>query len=501
MPTTPRGLADATTSTRDLDGEQYAAWGVIVKTSNVRAVHVANGMMQLLRLMPSPPAWSGGAPVHRPPAAYLKEVRERLKADGSHRLSPQALALCVYKSKAGPLLLEADPPKEHAFIKAAQDHLAERVDPASNSLASGGRGRLRAPVHRLLASVLSADEKVMVTGGADPTTTGLAFVGFSDTHTLSGFHAATFLGLLAATPQGQRALSRFYRAAADDTDPHSSLVRLLGLARLPRGYESGPIFANAYPIPPGDSWAEFAALAGEMASNIAEWYERGATKAEMVMSMVDVALLLLSMRMLRWERASAGPARLLLAVCSPLDTAALHQAIMRARDSLRRAATALDAEAEGSASERASAGQAGGSLVRPRAAANAAGSVGANKGAYAPSAHALNLAAAGGWLFPLGAGGGARRYVCPGPRQLVTLVHALVPPGSPMAWGSFAAAAERVGLALGGADEHRTEQSLRIGSVAATLHEAARANQQSLISLGLARRESDNVVVVDGGAT
>jgi len=30
----------------------YEAWGVVVQTSNVRAAHVANGIIQLLRLAP-----------------------------------------------------------------------------------------------------------------------------------------------------------------------------------------------------------------------------------------------------------------------------------------------------------------------------------------------------------------------------------------------------------------------------------------------------------------
>jgi hypothetical protein len=81
------------------------------------------------------------------------------------------------------------------------------------------------------------------------------------------------------------------------------------------------------------------------------------------------------------------------------------------------------------------------------------------------------------------------------------LVHALVPPGDELPWTKFADKAEQaVGVALGGADDGWTETTLRMGGVAATLREAAATNQERLISLGLARRESDNVVIVDGGA-
>jgi hypothetical protein len=90
--------------------------------------------------------------------------------------------------------------------------------------------------------------------------------------------------------------------------------------------------------------------------------------------------------------------------------------------------------------------------------------------------------------------------VRPGARQLTTLVHALVAPGQALSWPEFAEHAERLGLALGGPNEHRTESRLRIGAISNTLRQVGVANREHLVALGLARRESDNVVIIDGGA-
>jgi hypothetical protein len=204
------------------------------------------------------------------------------------------------------------------------------------------------------------------------------------------------------------------------------------------------------------------------------------------MALVDLASLLLFLRLVRWQRGVDRPARLLLLVSPQQLRGDLRNVIARAQQSLHSAATALDDEAgekktpEGVILE---------TLIHK-----------GKKMIYKPAAHALNLGAAGGWLFPLDGRGGAKRYVRPGPRQLATLVHALVSPHDEVPWPTFAMRAERdLGLALGGPNERRTEGLLRIGGVSDSLRRAGQANREHLVALGLARRESDNVVIIDGG--
>jgi hypothetical protein len=199
------------------------------------------------------------------------------------------------------------------------------------------------------------------------------------------------------------------------------------------------------------------------------WSSRGASKPETLMALVDLASLLLSMRILRWQPEANRPSRVLLAIGAARTGASLGHAVAKAQESLRLAATAVETAAEGL------------KPIRP------------------PSVHALNLGAAGGWLFPLDSRGGSKRYVRPGPRQLVTLTHALVAPGEEISWADFAAKSREIGLVFGGGREHETERALGVGGVAATLRDVARETREHLVELGLARRESDDVVVVDGG--
>jgi hypothetical protein len=454
-----------------LDVPQYAEWGVVVQTKDVRAAHVANGIMQLLRLMPSPPPWDR---VRLEPAPYVKSIKTALDiALPSRRLSDEARALSVCKSQAGPIRLdEPSTDDSFKFVEKGRAHL-DRVFGTASVFSEAA--------HHAIADALNADRRVMASIASDPTTTGLAFAGFTDTHTLKGMHAATFLGLLCASPAGRDATMRLYDAARSTDDPHSSLVCALDLAEKKVWPQiSSPAFEGAFPVPPGKDWSALAVTAGAMASNITRRQEHGATKAETLMSLVDLALLTLATRMLRWER-DCSPSRLLLTLCSRRKTTGLQQAIARAQESLRRARLDLDHEARGDGPVK--------TLIRGK------------KNKYLPSVHAAHLAAAGGWLFPLNAHGGAQQYFCPGPRQLVTLAHAVLPPGDEMPWPEFVATAERAfGLALGGSDDGQAEVALRMGGAAATLREAARTNQEQFVALGLARRESDNVVIVDGGA-
>jgi hypothetical protein len=86
---------------------QYAQWGVVVQTSQVRGAHIANGIVQLLRLFPHRVPWAAGA---FDPAEYERDVVTELNkrfptlpGEPSWKLSDAARALCVTTTKAGPL--------------------------------------------------------------------------------------------------------------------------------------------------------------------------------------------------------------------------------------------------------------------------------------------------------------------------------------------------------------------------------------------------------------
>ncbi len=460
---------------------QYQAWGVVVQTSNVRAGHIANGIVQLLRLAHDPPAWQDLSPAGFV-ESYLRRAQAALKErfGAAWRLSPQARALCVYTSKKGPLLLEDERDDEPEFVGAGRQHVDQYFRLSTP--------RLPAAMHKLLADALNADGRVRESGADDPTTPALAFGGFDSNHTLRGMHAATFLGLLSRTEAGAVALAKLYRLLRRGEDPHSRLIDALRLSiRVDAPEEiAAKDLLQRFPLPAGPGWEQLAEVAGAMAQRLLAWCEAGASKADTLMAMVDLASLLLFLRLMRWQRdpSSGQDPRLLLLVSPQRPRGDLRNVIARAQQSLQAAAAALDAGAGGTAENRAP------SLIH----------TGKKGTTYLPSAHALNLGAAGGWLFPLDSRGGAKRYVRPGPRQLATLVHALVSPHHEMPWPAFTSRAEtELGLALGGPNERRTEGLLRIGGLADSLRRAGQANREHLVALGLARRESDNVVIIDGG--
>src|SRR5262249_14306028 len=152
------------------------------------------------------------------------------------------------------------------------------------------------------AAVVNADNKVMESGGADPTTPGLLLAGYTSTHTLRGMHAATYLGLLVHSEQGREALANLYVLLRGATDAQS---RLLGALQLgdERAWPASVIpstLTSKYPLPAGSGWPELATEAGRLTGNLLRWAEHGASKAEVVMSVVDLAALLLTLRLLRW---------------------------------------------------------------------------------------------------------------------------------------------------------------------------------------------------------
>lgn len=469
---------------------QYEAWGIVVKTGSVRAAHIANGIVQLLRTLPNPPAWRG-----LQPPEYLAAVRVALEVrfqGTGWRLPQEAHALCVTEDKYGHLALDGRPrdatdkqrrPKPPpSFYPVGLEFIRQRFQ-----IGNEPRGALMDPaMHRVIARALNADGRVYADGGEDPTTTGLAFAGMTAPKTLDGMHAATFLGLLSSTPPGRKALLSLYDLLRSSDDPHSQLVGALRIARQEASL-TPPVteqsVCDAFPMPSGSGWDRLAESTSLLTSNLLDWGHHGLSKAETLMAVVDLAHLLLVLRMLRWPGAAseegARPPRLLLMSPTRRDSAA--SAAVRALSacaerSLERAKSALD-----DLSQRLG-------LVRET-----------ESESYRPGRQALNLAAAGGWVFPLDARGGARRYLCPGPRQLTTLVYALVPHGQSRTWSDFAdAAAAELGLAIGGAEHERAAQVGVPGAVGA-LRTAAERFRNMLVALGLARQESDNVVIVDGG--
>jgi hypothetical protein len=319
-----------------VEDQQYDQWGITVRTSNVRPVHIANGIVQLLRLATNPPPWrSIGKPFV---ARYLDGVHQRF---GSWpNLPAPARGLCVTKTKRGPLLLKVPSDQDLPFMAEARTHFA---------------GRLREGVpspeeQRLLSAVLNADNKVMESGGEDPTTPGLMLAGVTHPQTLSGMHAATFLGLLSATERGAVAVARLYSLLADCSDGHSALIAALGLEQTsdlacwpwPKTVQPSGI-RDGYPLPDGSDWLAFAETASSMAENLLEWQAHGASKADTVMAVVDLCALLLVLRLLRWP--GPYPGRLLLLVSPVQITSSLRQAIVRAQQSFQSAIAALNATA------------------------------------------------------------------------------------------------------------------------------------------------------------
>ena len=140
----------ATEISKEKANQQYRAWGVAVQTSNVRPVHIANGLVQLLRLADEPPTWKPDSDDFV--AEYVSETKARLQTHLN--LKPEVRALSVMSSKNyGPLLLSAKLDREPPFLTKSRDHFRRllRIDGAD----------LPTPEQqRALADVINADGKV-----------------------------------------------------------------------------------------------------------------------------------------------------------------------------------------------------------------------------------------------------------------------------------------------------------------------------------------------------
>jgi hypothetical protein len=457
---------------------QHRAWGVVVANSNVKAAHIANGLVQLLRLYPdltAAPLSLGGALADGFCGAYIKAAMDRLEGiyygannphvgapydKGGWKLPKQALGFCVTHDKAGRLAFDPSEsqPNDDKVMKPARLHAARHLAAPPDLV-----------THATLRRALNADERVYSTGGQDVTTPGLSFAGYTSTHTLASMHAVTALGLLSRTEQGREALGRLYALVERADDPHSSLVSALRVGNPPpaRVPPSAPPSAPPYPLAGEDEgWLKAAEDAGRMFSRLLSWAEGRETKANTLMAVVDLVGLLSAARMLAWSEAEPVP------LLSPAPPSRAHAALIaHAQRKLRAALAGLDERA------------AGAGLVKR-----------GEKETYYPSAALKSLGQATGWVFPRDARGGAITYLRPGDRQLTTLVRALLEPSEEVSWEELRRRAWSLRLELGGAPRERESHPVYTKDIGAL-------NQRHLVAIGLGRHESDNVVRVDGGGT
>ncbi len=471
------------------DDFQYLNFGVLIRNERLTAVHVANGLVQLLRLVdPDEEPTSQVTATH--PAGFEREASDALDAcfgPAGWKLGEAAHALSIVKTKEGPFPLASDgalpgentlKPSEYArraaVVAAGRDHVT--------ALLKAQRGAFSAAHHAAIAGVLNADGRVAISAASSPTTSGATFAGYDTNYTLSLMHAATFLGLLARTARGREALRRLSRVVHAQ-GPHGRFVKLLGLQQLP--IASPPRLS--FPSPDGARWSEQAEHAAALVDHLLQWVradEVGAGHGQTLMSLVDLVGVFFATCILRWTPEGASPNGGVwgpkLIVVSPLQRDARDAgAVAAAQRSLMTATARLMNGVPVDADHLTPHGE---------------------DDHWWPARSAIGLGAATGWLVPRDGRGGAKRYFSPGSRQLTTLVRALVKPGEDIAWAELHDRAERrLGLWLGG---HRDEQAAALNASTnhLTLGRVGEINQEHLIALGLARQESDNVVRVHGGS-
>lgn len=446
----------------DQINRQYNEWGVVIANTNGRGAHIANGLVQLLRLYPTLRGephltLSPRAGVDRP-GQLTQATVSLLKArfGDAWTLNDAARGLCVARSKHGPLSLDAaHAPHDEAhaaIMTAARQHVERCVEGAL----------FDEDTRQLIADTLNADGRVYINGGTDVSASGLRLAGYMSTHTIRPMHAMTYLGALAATPAGVRALDALYALLEREDDPHTALTRMLGLGTTPdeRAAETTTL-TPAYPLPSdAEGWSAFAALTAQMTTRLLDW-TRGAAKAEALESIVELIGLLLSSKLWSW-----GDAEVLLV--SPIAPRRRDLPVMvEAQRSWQRALTTLDQR----------------STQRDL-----------HTSSYPPSAALRTLARVTGWLTPKHARGGAKHHLGPDARRLTTLIRALVAPGEELGWEALRQRALALRIELGGA---MRDPNAPIAPL--MLRRAAELNRESLILLGLARQESDDVIRIDGG--
>lgn len=471
----------------DRTQRQYDAWGLVVSNRNTVGAHIANGVVQLLRIAADAPPPAS----HQALREYRREVSLRLRAlPRNGAVSEAGCALCIRQSSRGPLSLE----EGHSGLmtdrvlkelsERGRAHALRRFDGATSArpLPSGA--------HDLIAATLNADGRLYLdeNGRGDPTTPGLEFAGRSSPHTLNNMHAATFLGLLCRSEDGRRVVRHLHALLAGtsvrESLPHLRLAQLLGVttpltsdqSRLPDQLD------DLFPCPVGAGWNALAEQVGRVACNLTSWHkQKRLSGSALWMSVVDLIGLVFVRYLLQWgtnPNDPLGEGRRPLLVVAPLRRRPAHRpTVSKARRALQMACSRLDHEA----------------TLRDLVHESSGGTT------ILPSEAVRALGAATGWLRP--ARGRGARWPCPGPRQLATLVYsAMSPERAPLAWPEFHEEVEAsFGLLLGGVDEARAAARMAMPSASTAVRLAGAINQEHLLALGLARQDSDDVVVVDGG--
>ena len=459
--------------------QQFQAWGVSVQNVRVSAAHVAEGLVMLLT------ATRQAAPevvVTPDPSGVLSDQKERLAAawGRAFRLDEPTRALCVTRwgSTTGGGDLSLSPGVENV------PHSDQRKRAAYLGTMEAGRRHLKELVglelgreaHVLVSRALNADLRVRIDGASTPTTPGPALLGFDSNYTLELLHAQTTLALLHS--QAAPLFERLAQRICDGSDPHSRLAAFL---QVDHTEERVRVEGLTVARPEGEDWDRAAACLAEAIKRLLAWTgQDGASvsKAELLTSMTDLVCLFFSTRILSWAPASepARPASERVLLVAPITghSRPARDVQNAARFSIQRALSRLQDGATVDSGLRIS-----------------------EKPQHSPGAAACALGASAGWLLPSDARGGARRFVAPGDDQLRTLVQAMVKPGEGYRWQVFH---NRVlaafSICLGGV---RLQDFSGLGVSASAVRTAGELNQARLIELGLARREADDVVVVDGG--
>ena len=441
------------------------------------AVHIINGVVQLMRLYPS----LTRAPLKLKvpvggdlPTAYVNEIKARLgelykPQGGPWRLPKRAVGFCVTGSKnSGGLTLA----KSSHEVRSDTLYMAPARAHAETIFSSPPSAR----AHDLIASALNADGRVYISANADdPTTTGLHFAGYSNNYTLDLMHASTLLALVGAGAGGEVLLRKLYDLLQTEEGPHHDLVSKLGLTNSPPAepHLDETIGANnrPFPLPPGEGWAAMSEVAAATCSRLFAWAESGEARTNVLMTFSDLGGLLLSCKFARW--AGCQPLLMTAPLAPRQRDAAL---IIEAQRSLQATLARVDAEADDA------------NLIEIKQTKN-------GTRALKPKPVYRNLLQATGWLFPKNAQGGAKQYLRPGARQLMTLTRALIEPGEELSWQELRSRAHALHIELGGAPTAALPSSYP----ALLLARAGDIHKEHMVALGLARQESDNVVRVDGG--
>jgi len=461
---------------------QLELWGLRVPNTRASAAHLAQGLVTLL-------AASRGAELSTV-TLDTTEVVETLRGEWTKQLraawgdavfqveaTAPVRATAVTRTKYGTFSLTPGGgsvvPLGKAREASAIEALEERGREHYAQLTK--RGHLTRAEHEALAGVIAADRRLLVSGGDTPTTPGPALVGYDSNYTLATFQAPTALGLLlAAEPRRHRELvQRLGTVLADAGDPHTRLLAHLRLDAPRPGLSSLRL-----PVPRGARWSGEAERLYDAVDRLLGWSETGAgtcPKAEVLMGLTDLLALYFSTRVLTWA-AVPDP--------RPASTALLVAP---------RGVVSSDARSVTEAA-RFTVARAIARLRSPRSDTPRL----SEKSNHQPRAAALSLGASAGWFLPRDARGGARRYVSPGDSQLRVLVQSLVSPGEELSWSEFHDRAWKTyGLCLGGERRSDFTQPPHVDSRHVDL--AGRLNQERMLMHGLARREADNVVIVDGG--